>query len=45
VVDVLLTRVLAPLRDWVERVVFYELINAPDYALAYHQYSPGMVTL
>jgi TRAP-type mannitol/chloroaromatic compound transport system substrate-binding protein len=32
-------------RAWVERTVFYELMNAPDYALAYNHYFPGMLKL
>jgi len=31
-------------RAWVERVVFYDLMNAPDYKLAYNHYFPGKVT-
>jgi TRAP-type mannitol/chloroaromatic compound transport system substrate-binding protein len=32
-------------RAWVERTVFYELMNAPDYALAYDHYFPGKLKL
>ncbi len=28
-------------RAWTERTVFYELLNAPDYKLAYEHYFPG----
>jgi TRAP-type mannitol/chloroaromatic compound transport system substrate-binding protein len=28
-------------RAWTERTVFYELINSPDYRLAYEHYFPG----
>jgi len=37
--------VLDSQRAWVERVVFYELMNAPDYALAYDHYFPGKLKL
>jgi TRAP-type mannitol/chloroaromatic compound transport system substrate-binding protein len=43
--DEFMKRVLDSQREWVERVVFYELMNAPDYALAYDHYFPGKVTL
>ncbi len=32
-------------RAWVERTVFYELMNSPDYALAYEHYFPGRLKL
>ena len=32
-------------RAWVERTVFYELMNSPDYALAYEHYFPGKLKL
>lgn len=32
-------------RAWVEQVTFYELMNAPDYALAYEHYFPGRLKL
>lgn len=32
-------------RAWVEQVTFYELMNAPDYALAYEHYFPGRLNL
>ncbi len=32
-------------RAWVKDVVFYELMNAPDYALAYEHYFPGKLKL
>jgi TRAP-type mannitol/chloroaromatic compound transport system substrate-binding protein len=39
--DPFMKKVLDSQRAWVERVVFYELMNAPDYALAYNHYFPG----
>ncbi len=32
-------------RAWVSRTVFYELMNSPDYALAYDHYFPGKLKL
>jgi len=38
-------KVLDSQRAWVERVVFYELMNSPDYTLAYNHYFPGKLKL
>ncbi|WP_299359754.1 TRAP transporter substrate-binding protein [uncultured Paracoccus sp.] len=43
--DELMKRILDSQRAWVERVTYYELMNAPDYTLAYEHYFPGKVTL
>ena len=43
--DEFMKRVLDSQRAWVDRVVFYELMNAPDYALAYDHYFPGKLKL
>ncbi|MEQ9334259.1 TRAP transporter substrate-binding protein [Thalassobaculum sp.] len=43
--DAYMKKVLDSQRAWVERVVFYELMNAPDYALAYEHYFPGKLKL
>jgi len=43
--DEFMKRVLDSQREWVERVVFYEIMNAPDYALAYEHYFPGKLKL
>ena len=43
--DAFMKKVLDSQRAWVERVVFYELMNAPDYALAYDHYFPGKLKL
>lgn len=43
--DAFMKRVLDSQRAWVERVVFYELMNAPDLALAYEHYFPGKLKL
>ena len=43
--DEFMKRVLDSQRDWVDRVVFYEIMNAPDYALAYDHYFPGKLKL
>jgi hypothetical protein len=38
-------KVMDSQRAWVDRVVFYELMNSPDYALAYNHYFPGKLKL
>lgn len=43
--DEFMKRVLDSQRAWVERVVFYELMNSPDLALAYDHYFPGKLKL
>ncbi len=43
--DPYMKRVLDSQRAWVDRVVFYELMNSPDYALAYEHYFPGKLKL
>src|SRR5690606_7444435 len=43
--DEYMKRVLDSQRAWVERVVFYELMNAPDLGLAYDHYFPGKLQL
>lgn len=43
--DEFMARVMTSQRDWVERVTYYELMNAPDYALAYNHYFPGKLAL
>jgi TRAP-type mannitol/chloroaromatic compound transport system substrate-binding protein len=43
--DPYMKRVLDSQRAWSEQVVFYELMNAPDYALAYDHYFPGRLKL
>lgn len=43
--DAFMKKVLDSQRAWVERVTFYELMNAPDYALAYNHYFPGKLAL
>ncbi len=43
--DEYMKRVLDSQREWVDRVVFYELMNSPDYALAYDHYFPGKLKL
>ena len=39
--DAFMKKVLDSQRDWVKRVTYYELMNAPDYALAFNHYFPG----
>jgi TRAP-type mannitol/chloroaromatic compound transport system, periplasmic component len=43
--DAFMKKVLDSQRAWVERVTYYELMNSPDYALAYEHYFPGKVSL
>ncbi|HEV7253982.1 MAG TPA: TRAP transporter substrate-binding protein [Mesorhizobium sp.] len=43
--DEFMKRVLDSQRQWVERVVYYELMNQPDLALAYEHYFPGKLKL
>ena len=43
--DPFMKKVLDSQRAWVGRVVFYELMNSPDYNLAYNHYYPGKLKL
>lgn len=43
--DPFMKKVLDSQREWVERVVFYELMNGADLALAYEHYFPGKLKL
>lgn len=43
--DPFMKKVLDSQRAWVERVTFYEIMNSPDYALAYNHYFPGKLAL
>ncbi|MGF1628089.1 MAG: TRAP transporter substrate-binding protein [Kiloniellaceae bacterium] len=43
--DPYMKKVLDSQRAWVERVVFYELMNGADLALAYEHYFPGKLKL
>ena len=43
--DEFMKRCLDSQREWVEKVAYYELMNAPDYALAYDHYVPGKLSL
>jgi TRAP-type mannitol/chloroaromatic compound transport system substrate-binding protein len=43
--DEFMKRCMDSQRAWVERVVYYELMNSPDYALAYEHYFPGKLKL
>lgn len=43
--DPFMKKCLDSQRDWVKDVVFYELMNAPDYALAYNHYFPNRLKL
>ncbi|MBD3764074.1 MAG: TRAP transporter substrate-binding protein [Rhodobacterales bacterium] len=43
--DPYMKKVLDSQRAWVERVTFYEIMNSPDYTLAYDHYFPGKLQL
>lgn len=43
--DPFMKKVMDSQRAWTEQVTFYELMNAPDYALAYEHYFPGKLKL
>lgn len=43
--DAFMKKVMDSQRAFVERVVFYELMNSPDYVLAYNHYYPGKLAL
>jgi TRAP-type mannitol/chloroaromatic compound transport system substrate-binding protein len=43
--DPFMKKALDSQRAWVERVSYYELMNAPDYGLAYEHYFPGKLKL
>ena len=43
--DEYMARIMDSQKAWVDRVVFYELMNAPDYALAYDHYFPGKLSM
>jgi len=43
--DDLMKRILDSQRAWVERVTYYELMNAPDYTRAYQHYFPNRISL
>ncbi|MCH4563077.1 MULTISPECIES: TRAP transporter substrate-binding protein [Halomonas] len=43
--DDFMKRCMESQREWVERVVFYELMNATDLELAYEHYFPGKLKL
>ena len=43
--DPYMKKVLDSQRAWVDRVVFYELMNSPDLALAYDHYFPGKLKM
>jgi TRAP-type mannitol/chloroaromatic compound transport system substrate-binding protein len=39
--DEFMKRIIESQRAWVEQVTYYELMNSPDYTLAYNHYFPG----
>lgn len=43
--DAFMKKVLDSQRAWVERVTYYEIMNSPDYTLAYEHYFPGKLKL
>jgi TRAP-type mannitol/chloroaromatic compound transport system substrate-binding protein len=43
--DPFMKKCLDSQREWVDQVVYYELMNSPDYTLAYEHYFPGKLSL
>jgi len=43
--DPFMKKALDSQRAWVEQVAYYEIMNAPDFALAYDHYFPGKLKL
>ena len=43
--DPFMKKTLDSQRAWVEQVTYYELMNAPDYQLAYEHYFPGKLSM
>jgi TRAP-type mannitol/chloroaromatic compound transport system substrate-binding protein len=43
--DPFMKKCLDSQRAWVEQVAYYELMNSPDYALAYNHYFPGKLKI
>ena len=43
--DPFIKKVLDSQRDWVKRTVYYELMDKPDYTLAYEHFFPGELKL
>jgi TRAP-type mannitol/chloroaromatic compound transport system substrate-binding protein len=43
--DPFMKKIMDSQRAFVEKVVFYELMNSPDYVLAYNHYYPGKLAL
>ena len=43
--DEFMKRIMESQKQFVEKVVFYEIMNAPDYVLAYNHYYPGKLAL
>jgi TRAP-type mannitol/chloroaromatic compound transport system substrate-binding protein len=41
--DEYFAKVVESQKEWTERVVYYSLLNAPDYQLAYNHYFPGKI--
>jgi TRAP-type mannitol/chloroaromatic compound transport system substrate-binding protein len=43
--DPMFKKIVDSQRAWAEQVAFYELMNSPDYALAYEHFFPGKLAL
>jgi TRAP-type mannitol/chloroaromatic compound transport system substrate-binding protein len=41
--DAFIKKVLDSQREWVGRVSYYQIMNAPNYQLAYEHYFPGKI--
>jgi TRAP-type mannitol/chloroaromatic compound transport system substrate-binding protein len=43
--DPFMKKIMDSQKAFIEKVVFYELMNSPDYVLAYNHYYPGKLAL
>jgi TRAP-type mannitol/chloroaromatic compound transport system substrate-binding protein len=43
--DAYMKKVMDSQKAWVEQVTYYELMNSPDYALAFNHYFPGKLNI
>ena len=43
--DAFSKKVMDSQREWVEKVAYYDVMNAPDLGLAYEHYFPGKLAL
>jgi hypothetical protein len=41
--DEFIKKIMDSQREWTERVAYYQLMNSPDYKLAYKHYFPNKI--